>query len=907
MTCNGRFIALAFGLVFIPWDGVGGPIAVLGRTAQADAPSDKAGSRVRRGLVALYDFQSPDGTLVKDRSGAGKPIDLRIGDTKAVRRSRGLLEVRRRTLIRSEKPASRIIDAVRKSGEITIEAWLQPAETGQSGPARIITLSSSPSERNFTLGQEGDRFDVRLRTTKTSRNGIPSLSSASKSLQTKLTHVVYTRDRSGRAQITINGQAASSRKVNGKTSNWDRKYRLALANELSNDRPWRGTYFLVAIYGRALSAKEIQRNFQAGAGKGAETLRLAQRKRAQNGRLFKTRVARLLARRCFECHSEKSKKGQLDLSKKYTALRGGDSGRLLVPGNAKESLLWQMVSSDDMPKNRQPLSKEEKRLLKFWIDGGANWSLETIDPAKYAPVRRDGVNWLRRLTVAEYIETVRVTVGVDVAKEARKILPPDLRADGFSNTAYNLTVDLGHVEAYAKLARIIVGRMDTKKFAARYSRRRDLSEANLGKLISGMGKWLLRGPLKDREVAAFLKVAEAVKKEGGDFDETVGFILEAMLQSPRFIYRMEVQRGDGTAQPVGDYELASRLSYILWGGPPDRELIRAADAGELSDRRHLQAQVRRMLKDRRAVDKSLQFASEWLNLARLNNLRPNPKTFPKWDAGLAADMRRETLAFFEEVTWTQDRPLADLYNAQVTFLTPRLAKHYGLKPKKGGRGASAAGDLVRYDLSKTDSRGGLLTHGSVLTVGGDEASMVSRGLFVLHDVLNGEVSDPPPCVDTTPVPTKPGLSQRKIAEARIANQACGGCHSKFEPLAFGLEKFDGLGTFHEVDHHGNRLRDDGEILFPGADKPVPYQSSAELMNLLAKSERVQQTLTRKVTQFALGRPLTQSDEPALESIHQSARKNGGSYADVITAIVLSDLVRKTRTETVKKPSKRGKR
>jgi hypothetical protein len=206
-------------------------------------------------------------------------------------------------------------------------------------------------------------------------------------------------------------------------------------------------------------------------------------------------------------------------------------------------------------------------------------------------------------------------------------------------------------------------------------------------------------------------------------------------------------------------------------------------------------------------------------------------------------------------------------------------------------------DPTRYDVSSMPARGGLLTQGSVLTIGGDEASMVARGLFVLQDILSGKVEDPPPCVDTTPVPPKPGLSQRGIAETRLKNAACSGCHSKFEPLAFGLEKFDGIGGFREKDQHGNSLRDDGEILFPGTDKSVAYKSSAELMDLLAKSERVANVMTQKVTQFALGRPLTEKDAPIIEKIHQQSQKDGGTYASLIAAIVLSDLVQMKSTET----------
>lgn len=844
-------------------------------------------ARTRSGLQALYDFRSTDGPVVKDQSGVGEPVHLRIENSNSVRRSEGSLEVRGQTLIRSERPAKKVIDSIRRSGEITIETWVRPTKTDQTGPARLVTLSLNGSQRNFTLGQDGNKFDVRLRTTKTSSNGIPSLSSPANSLTTNITHVVYTRNRAGRARIYLNGKQRSEGNVGGDTSSWHGSYRFAIGNEHSKDRLWLGTFYLVAVYNRGLSPQEVEQNFKAGAN--ARTALLTQRD--SKARHFETRVAPLLAQHCLECHDSAVRKGGLDLSRKVSALAGGESGAAVVPGKAAESLLWESVDQDEMPKKRSPLSPEEKAALRKWIDSGAIWSLDTIDPAVYAHDSRVAINWVQRLTVAEYIETVRGAVGVDISQEARKILPPDVRADGFSNTAYNLNVDLKHVEAYAQLAEIIVSRMDVQAFSAQFSKRRQLTDDSMRDLITKMGKWLLRGPLTDQEIVVYRGISTTVAGAGGDFDEAVGCTIEAMLQSPRFIYRMESQRGDGTAWPVGQYELASRLSYIVWGGPPDKELVRAAEAGQL-DRSGTREQVERMLKDPRAVNRSLKFVSEWLDLGRLENLRPNPDKFPNWDAGVASDMRDETLAFFQEVVWKQNRPLAELLNAQVTYLTPRLAKHYGLQPKGNGSESEA----TRYDLATTPGRGGLLTQGSVLTVGGDEASMVTRGLFVLHDLLRGVVKDPPPCVDVTPIASKPGLTQRGIAKIRIANKACGGCHMKFEPLAFGLEKFDGTGAYHAVDKHGNKLRDDGEILFPGTARPVSFASSAELMNLLADSDRVRQTLTWKLTQFSLGRPLVAADARIVDSIHKSAQKGGGTYTSLITAIVMSDLVQMTRTE-----------
>ncbi len=843
-----------------------------------------SGGRAAEGLQVLYDFRESEGNVVKDRAGVGKPLDLQIKKVDHVRRTEGALRITGENVIRSSQPAKRLIDAVKRSGSLTVEAWVRPLGLKQRGPARIVTLSKNANERNFTLGQEGDHVEFRLRTTKTSTNGIPSVNTAGKTLREKLTQIVYTRDRKGTARLYLDGRQSTQTKVNGAMNNWDDSFQLALADELSGDRTWRGEIHLVAVYSRDLSPREVEQNFRAGP-KGRNTLLLASNGARAN--MFETEIAPILSQHCLECHDSASKKGGLDLSRKAAAFAGGESGEAIVAGKSSQSLLWESVAGDVMPQDRPPLSDEQKRRLGQWIDSGAQWTIDYVDPAIYRNVRT-GENWVQRLTIPQYIATVRAAVGVDISKEAWKLLPQDKRADGFRNTAYNLTVDLGHVEAYAKLAQAIVAKMDTVAYARKFSKSRQLTDDNMRALIADMGKIILRGPLDEREVVVYRGISTTVASAGGDFREAVALVLEAMLQSPRFIYRIENQVGDGSQWPVGNYELASRMSYILWGGPPDNELFKAADSGDLGDPQQLRRHIARMLEDPRAVEQSKQFVIEWLNLDRLDNMKPNALKFPHWDAQLARDMREETIEFFLDVVWKQNRPLSDLLNAQFTYSTPRLAKHYGIK---------AQGEkFVRYDLAEIPSRGGLLTHGSVLTIGGDDASMVTRGLFVLNDLLFSEVGDPPPGLDTTPVPTSPGRTHRAIATERVESTACGGCHSRFEPLAFGLEKFDGLGTFHEVDEHGNQLREDGEILFPGEAKPVEYKSTAQLMDLLAGSDRVSQCLTRKVTQFALGRPLFASDAPSLRAIHEASQKAGGTYRSLITEIIMSDLVQRTHTE-----------
>lgn len=841
----------------------------------------------KSGLIVLYDFSNPKGDIVKDVSGVGKPCDLKIENPKTVKRSAGELKILSKTKIRSTKPAVKIIDAVMKTGEMTIEAWIQPSNLSQKGPARIVTLSKDSVNRNFTFGQDADKFEVRFRTKKTSNNGIPSLISDKKTVTKNRTHLVYTFDRNGEAKLYSNEKLIEKKSISGTPANWNKSYKLALGDEFSGGRPWLGTLYKVAIYNRDLSLREIQQNYKRGYK--AKHQILVQKKLSPSKQLFNSHVAGIIADRCLECHDTATNKGGLDLSKKIATLKGGDSDTVLVAGQPSKSALWLSIESDEMPHNRSPLLPAEKQSLKAWIASGAEWTVDEIDPAVYMHNQKIARNWLRRLTVHEYIATVKSTMGVDIAKEANEILPKDLRADGFSNTAYNLNIDLKHVESYAILADEIVSQIDVLAFAARFKKGQSLIDKHMIDLIEKMGQWVLRGPLKGDEVALYRGVSTTVASAGGNYEEAVRYIIEAMLQSPRFIYLMESQSSDGEPMPISPFELASRTSYILWGASPDKELLNSAKNGELTNPDEMEKQIQRMLKDPRAVDQSCMFISEWLNLNHLDNLNPDKKMFPNWNSEIAADMKKESIAVFKEVVWKENRPISDLLNVQFTFATPRLAKHYGFKSKGDG--------FQKYDLKNVPSRGGILTHGSVLTVGGDEASMVTRGLFVLHDLLRGVVKDPPPCVDTTPISSKPGTTNRTVAMSRLKNEACGGCHKKFEPLAFGLEKYDGLGAFSEKDHFGNQLREDGDVLVPGESQPTSFKTSAELMNLLAQSERVKETFTWKLTQFAIGRPLVQRDAATVQKIHKTALKNGGTYASLMSAILKSDLVQMTQSES----------
>ncbi|MDC0259125.1 LamG domain-containing protein, partial [Verrucomicrobiales bacterium] len=233
-----------------------GLLAIVGMLVGSIAIGQQRSSE---GLRVLYDFADAKGDVVKDRAG---DLDLKVSKTSGVKRSAGALEIHGPTLIRSVKPAQKMTEVAKATQAMTIEAWIKPSNTSQEGPARIVTLSYDSTNRNFTLGQEKDVFDVRFRTSKTSKNGMPSV--MTKAVKTELTHVVYTFDKSGKALLFVNGKQRSDENVGADLNSWDGKYHLALGDEMVGSRLWKGTYFLVAIFDRALAAKEIEQHFKAG-------------------------------------------------------------------------------------------------------------------------------------------------------------------------------------------------------------------------------------------------------------------------------------------------------------------------------------------------------------------------------------------------------------------------------------------------------------------------------------------------------------------------------------------------------------------------------------------------------------------------------------------------------------------
>ncbi len=242
-------------------------------SARTTIPIDVSATltRVTDGLLALYEFEEGSGSIVGDSSQVGSPYDLTASDPAALRWGDGSLSVDSPTLLGSVEPATKVSETVSQSNAVTVEAWVTPADAVQAGPARVVSLSADVSFRNVTLGQGdpeglgGDHWTARLRSTATTENGLPSLSTPAATAQGgRLTHVVFTRSASGEAKLFLDGVTVATGTVGGDLSNWDRSFPLLLANETSGDRPWLGTFHLVAVYGKALSPTEVDRNHRVG-------------------------------------------------------------------------------------------------------------------------------------------------------------------------------------------------------------------------------------------------------------------------------------------------------------------------------------------------------------------------------------------------------------------------------------------------------------------------------------------------------------------------------------------------------------------------------------------------------------------------------------------------------------------
>lgn len=402
-----------------------------------------------------------------------------------------------------------------------------------------------------------------------------------------------------------------------------------------------------------------------------------------------------------------------------------------------------------------------------------------------------------------------------------------------------------------------------------------------GVVIDRFATRAFRRPATAAEVDRLMALYDRGRKDGKSHVEAVRVPLLAVLVSPHFLFRVE--RGEGPKDAAGalrltDYELASRLSYFLWSGPPDAELLRLAAGKKLHDPAALKAQVKRMLADPRASALAENFAGQWFGLRRLDTVAPDRVLFRGFSDPLRRVMAAEVLMQFEAVA-REDRSALDLLHAEYTFLNEDLARHYGVK--------GVTGPHMRKVKLDDPARGGVVTSAAVLTLTSHptRTSPVKRGKWLLDEILGAPPPPPPPDVpelEEAPKGKPAAATLRERLERHRTDPKCFGCHVQMDALGLGLENFDAVGRWRDRDG-GRPVNAAGEL--PGGEK---FTSPAELKRvLLAHKAEFGRCLAEKVFVYALGRGLERPDRREVKRVADALAKDDWRFSTLVTEVVLS--------------------
>ncbi|MGH9667341.1 MAG: DUF1592 domain-containing protein, partial [Bryobacteraceae bacterium] len=364
-----------------------------------------------------------------------------------------------------------------------------------------------------------------------------------------------------------------------------------------------------------------------------------------------------------------------------------------------------------------------------------------------------------------------------------------------------------------------------------------------------------RRPVTPAEVDRLVGFVNLAQQHGDNFEQGIRVAVEAVLVSPDFLFRIE--RDPRPLDPkdthrVSDFDLATRLSYFLWSSMPDEDLYRTAAAGTLHDPAVLEAEVQRMLKDPKAKALVENFAGQWLEIRNLDSIKPDPDKFPQYTPALRDAMKKETQLFFESIV-QQDRSIMDFIDANYTFLNEPLAKFYDIP--------GVTGDNFRRVELTDHRRGGVITMASVLTVSSypTRTSPVIRGKYVLENILNAPPPPPPPDVPNLDA-SGVGITgtMRQQLEKHRSNPVCASCHSRMDPLGFGLSNFDAIGRWRT---HDGKFPIDASGTLPNGEK---FNGPAELKKILmGDKDAFSHCLAEKMLTYALGRGLESYDTPAI--------------------------------------------
>ncbi len=590
--------------------------------------------------------------------------------------------------------------------------------------------------------------------------------------------------------------------------------------------------------------------------------------RTEAAQSFKKHVAPFVKNYCIECHGNRRTKGSINFEP-----------AVKTPGEASAILKWKQafanVSAHDMPPEDadQPPKEERERFLAG------------LGKIKFLSEKDPGPFVIRRLTKAEYGNTLRDLFGVDPQVAAE--LPDEVAGEGYLNSLSPM-----QTEQYLGIANQVLDQVLPSEGKPSTQARKWLFDnpAETGadpreaaeKVARSLARQAYRRPPSEDEIDTLLSVFDlGHANQLGDVAST-RLMLKAALVSPQFLFITPAKEAEAGRKivPVDDYQLASRLSYLLWATMPDGELFELAEAGKLHEAGVLKAQVQRMLADPRARALFDGFGAHWLGLGKLQDKTFDAEKFPQMTPQLRAAMYDEARLFFESIV-RENRSVIGFVESDYTYLNSTLAKVYGLEQ-------SVTHSRMRKVRLTDANRGGILVMPGVLAATSfpNRTSPVIRGVWVLEQVLGEHV--PPAPADVPPLDDQDqkavaDLTLRQRTELHRTNAVCANCHRILDPIGFGLENFDAIGQWRVQDDSGGAIDAAGEL--PGGKR---FSSPKELKAIIAaRRDDLARNLTERFMAYALCRQLEGYDEIVVDQLMKTIAQDGYRMRTLITEVILS--------------------
>ena len=617
---------------------------------------------------------------------------------------------------------------------------------------------------------------------------------------------------------------------------------------------------------------------------------------------------------CRLCHSDNGVAGATRLqfprpeaTREEIAAFGLSLAELAGRGDPEQSLLFRKPTNrlQHTGGERVARGSEDERILLEWARRLARVSEEEQRSAAARKVElarklAPRPTLLRRLTHSQYNNTVRDLLG-DRTQPASQFPPEDF-IHGFRNQIEGQNISPLLAEAYSqaagKLARASFLGGDRNNLIPCPAPSADDAGCRV-RFIRDFGRRAFRRPLLDEEIRTYEELFRTEARGGQDFLKGAEIVIEAMLQSPNFLFIA----GYGAASPWQGYANASRLAYLLWDTMPGEELLREAEQGGLVTPEQIERSARRMLKDPRARQALEEFLAQWMRFDRVRTAVRDRRLYREFTFELAAAMTEETRRLFNHLVW-EDGNFMEFFTARYTFPNSDLARLYGL--------AAPPEEFARVDLPAGSARTGVLGQALFHTITSkpEETSPTERGLFVREHFLCQDVPPPPPGVNANLPPStdERPMTNRERLTVHLTSPACASCHRLIDPIGFGFERFDAIGRYREkhvlVLHPTRDEQQKGrkktatehslEIDTSGLVAGIPdsaFSTPAALGEILARTPACQKCVVKQYFRYAFGRQETAADEAAIERALEAFRSSGFRFQELIISLVASNVFR----------------